>query len=87
MINSALDYNSDSDSLFVELEGLPFFLVFSSFLLVLENRKSPTGFESFLPAEEFFLTNPSISAPSSVLRLFENSISPLTTPVLAYNDI
>ena len=47
-------------------------------LLDLENKKSPEIFDLFV----VFLIYPSISAPSSVLRLFSNSISPFTTPEL-----
>jgi hypothetical protein len=61
--------------LFTVVSGLPFFLTFfSSFDL--ENKKSPV----ILLLEAVFLMYPSISAPFSVLKLFENSMSPFTTP-------
>ena len=55
-----------------------FFLGFFSSLL-LENKKSP-AVPAFFPALGDFLIYPSMSAPSSVLRLLLNAISPFTTP-------
>ena len=82
MICSVLNYTKASlGSLFADVEGFPFFLDFFS-SDDLENKKSPAVLDSFFPADAVFLIYPSISAPSSVLRFWENSISPLTTPVL-----
>ena len=64
------------DSLFTTASGFPFFL--EAFSLDFENKKSPVLFD--LEVLDF-LIYPSMSAPFSVLRLFENSMSPFTTPV------
>ena len=73
-----VDYTVALDSLLKTASGLPFFLGFLSSLFF-ENKKSPV---ILVLLDSDFLMYPSISAPSSVLRLVENSISPLTTPVL-----
>ena len=73
-----VDYAITSESLFTTVSGCSL-LILSSFGLL--NKKSADN----LDLEIFdFLMYPSMSAPFSVFKLFENSISPLTVPELSY---